>query len=169
MGHRPALLHAYGVSEATITSLVDWARDDTVALGFPLAYLITHLRPAMAAVVLVLVLLPFWTSLLVRTTAWYVLLQPNGVVNSLLVKTGLTSAPVPLTLDYRIPPRYGLDQDRDGLVDSITTPTQASPTAWTAIVTVRWPNGGLCAGSYRWTMWEWTGGGLTPAPQSTGS
>jgi len=37
VGHRPALLHAYGVSEATITSLVHWTRDDTVVLGFPLA------------------------------------------------------------------------------------------------------------------------------------
>jgi amino acid adenylation domain-containing protein len=37
VGHRPALLHAYGVSEATITSLVHWTEDDTVVLGFPLA------------------------------------------------------------------------------------------------------------------------------------
>ena len=37
------------------------------------------------------------------------------------------TAPVALTLDYRVPPRYGLDQNRDGLVDSITTPAQASP------------------------------------------
>jgi lysophospholipase L1-like esterase len=60
--------------------------------------------------------------------------------------------PVRLSLDYRIPPRYGLDQNRDGLVDSITTPAQVSPTAWSALVTLRWPNGGLCTGTYRWTI-----------------
>ena len=63
----------------------------TLALGFPLAYLITHLRPATAAVVLVLVLLPFWTSILVRTAAWTVLLQKYGLLNDLLLWLGLTS------------------------------------------------------------------------------
>jgi lysophospholipase L1-like esterase len=63
-----------------------------------------------------------------------------------------TAAPVTLTLDYRIPPRYGLDRNRDGLVDSITTPAQVSPATWTALVTVRWPAGGPCAGTYRWTL-----------------
>jgi lysophospholipase L1-like esterase len=61
-------------------------------------------------------------------------------------------APAALTLDYRLPPRYGLDTNRDGLVDSITTPAQVSPTAWTALVTVRWPTGGPCNGTYRWTI-----------------
>ena len=41
-----------------------------------------------------LVLLPFWTSLLVRTTAWIALLQTNGVINSLLLGAGLTGAPL---------------------------------------------------------------------------
>jgi hypothetical protein len=57
-----------------------------------------------------------------------------------------------LTLDYRVPPRYGLDQNRDGLVDSITSPAQVSPASWTALVTVRWPRGGPCLGTYRWTV-----------------
>jgi lysophospholipase L1-like esterase len=67
---------------------------------------------------------------------------------------GATGAapPVPLSLDHRVPPRYGLDQNRDGLVDAITTSAQVSPASWTALVTVRWPNGGLCAGTYRWTI-----------------
>jgi putative spermidine/putrescine transport system permease protein len=47
----------------------------TLALAFPLAYLMTNLRPALAGIVLVLVLLPFWTSILVRTAAWTVILQ----------------------------------------------------------------------------------------------
>jgi lysophospholipase L1-like esterase len=61
-------------------------------------------------------------------------------------------APAALTLDYRLPPRYGLDTNHDGLVDSITTPAQVSPTTWTALVTVRWPGGGPCLGTYRWTI-----------------
>ena len=71
-----------------------------------------------------------------------------------LVPTGATGArtAVSLTLDYRLPPRYGLDQNRDGLVDSITTPAQVSPPTWTALVTVRWPSGGPCLGTYRWTI-----------------
>jgi putative spermidine/putrescine transport system permease protein len=42
------------------------------------------------------VLLPFWTSLLVRATAWIVLLQSDGIVNQILRALGLTSAPIPL-------------------------------------------------------------------------
>lgn len=63
----------------------------TLVLGFPLAYVMTNLRPAVAAVVLVLVLLPFWTSILVRTAAWTVILQKFGLLNDLLLWLGLTS------------------------------------------------------------------------------
>ena len=58
-------------------------------LGYPLAYLIAQAPPRRAALLLVAVLLPFWTSLLVRTTAWIVLLQTQGVINDLLVGLGL--------------------------------------------------------------------------------
>jgi putative spermidine/putrescine transport system permease protein len=70
---------------ATIVTLA------TLALAFPLAYLITNLRPAIAALVLVLVLLPFWTSILVRTAAWTVILQKYGLLNDLMLWLGLTS------------------------------------------------------------------------------
>ncbi|MBV8105934.1 MAG: ABC transporter permease [Hyphomicrobiales bacterium] len=63
----------------------------TLALAFPLAYLMTNLRPAIAGIVLVLVLLPFWTSILVRTAAWTVILQKYGLLNDLLLWLGLTS------------------------------------------------------------------------------
>ena len=63
----------------------------TLALAFPLAYLITNLRPAIAGLVLVLVLLPFWTSILVRTAAWTVILQKYGLLNDLMLWLGLTS------------------------------------------------------------------------------
>jgi putative spermidine/putrescine transport system permease protein len=54
------------------------------ALGYPLAYFIAHSSDKWRNYLLILVLLPFWTSLLVRTTAWIVLLQTNGVINDLL-------------------------------------------------------------------------------------
>ena len=63
-------------------------------LGYPVAYFITRQPPGRAAVLLFLVLLPFWTSLLVRTVAWVVLLQREGILNSLLLSLGLVSEPV---------------------------------------------------------------------------
>jgi putative spermidine/putrescine transport system permease protein len=53
-------------------------------LGYPLAYYIAHLDEKSRNLVLILVLLPFWTSLLVRTTAWIALLQTNGVINDII-------------------------------------------------------------------------------------
>ena len=58
-------------------------------LGYPVAYLIAHAPPTRASLLLLLVLVPFWTSLLVRTTAWIVLLQSRGVVNDILVTLGI--------------------------------------------------------------------------------
>lgn len=68
-------------------------------LGYPVAYLLATLPPRQSNRLMILVIVPFWTSLLVRTTAWYVLLQPSGVVNNLLAWAGLTSEPVPLVFN----------------------------------------------------------------------
>ena len=62
-----------------------------LAIGYPIAHLIAHAPPRRANLLLLLVLVPFWTSLLVRTTAWIVLLQTQGVINSLLVAIGLVA------------------------------------------------------------------------------
>ena len=67
-----------------------------VMLGYPLAYWLSTLTERRANLMMILVLLPFWTSVLVRIAAWIVLLQTNGLVNRLLMFTGLTSEPVPL-------------------------------------------------------------------------
>jgi putative spermidine/putrescine transport system permease protein len=69
-----------------------------LVLGYPLAYLISSTSPRYAGLLLILVLLPFWTSLLVRTTAWVVVLQERGIVNTLLVWLGLIDAAHPLAL-----------------------------------------------------------------------
>jgi putative spermidine/putrescine transport system permease protein len=65
-------------------------------LGYPLAYLLATIPPRRANLLLILVLLPFWTSALVRTTAWIVLLQSEGVVNGTLMHLGLIEAPLAL-------------------------------------------------------------------------
>jgi putative spermidine/putrescine transport system permease protein len=68
----------------------------TVLLGFPVAYLLATLPTKTSNLLMVFVLLPFWTSLLVRTTAWFVLLQDNGVINDTLQFLHLTNEPLRL-------------------------------------------------------------------------
>lgn len=65
-------------------------------LGYPLAYMLATLPAKVSNLLMILVLLPFWTSLLVRTTAWMVILQSNGVLNSALLKLGLIAQPLDL-------------------------------------------------------------------------
>jgi putative spermidine/putrescine transport system permease protein len=68
----------------------------TLILGFPLAYLLATLPARHSNLLMILVLLPFWTSLLVRTTAWVVVLQTEGPVNDLLLWLGITNQPLQL-------------------------------------------------------------------------
>ncbi len=60
-----------------------------ILLGYPVAWILANLPMRQANLLMILVLLPFWTSLLVRTSAWKVLLQQQGVINDLLVWIGL--------------------------------------------------------------------------------
>lgn len=71
-------------------------------LGYPIAYLIAQAPPQRANLLLLLVLVPFWTSLLVRTTSWIVLLQSQGVVNDLLVMLGLIGDEQRLAMIYNM-------------------------------------------------------------------
>jgi putative spermidine/putrescine transport system permease protein len=68
----------------------------TLILGYPVAYVLTIAPKTIAAVMMLMVLLPLWTSLLVRTTAWVVLLQSDGVINSILMGLHLTAEKVQL-------------------------------------------------------------------------
>ena len=63
----------------------------TLLLGFPIAHLLATLPLRYSNLLMIFVLLPFWTSLLVRTTSWIVLLQSQGVVNDTLVAVGIVS------------------------------------------------------------------------------
>ena len=71
-------------------------------LGYPVAYLIANAPPSRSNLLLLLVLVPFWTSLLVRTTSWIVLLQNQGVVNDLLVAVGLIGDDNRIALVYNM-------------------------------------------------------------------
>lgn len=65
-------------------------------IGYPYAYVMHHAGPKTRAALTVLVLVPFWSSLLVRTYAWTVLLQDSGVINSVLRDLGLIDEPLRL-------------------------------------------------------------------------
>ncbi|MFT0547684.1 ABC transporter permease [Allopusillimonas ginsengisoli] len=68
----------------------------TLAMGFPLAYWIASLSKRRANLVMIFILIPFWTSILVRIAAWIVLLQRQGLLNKAMMGMGLTDAPVDL-------------------------------------------------------------------------
>ena len=65
-----------------------------ILIGYPLAYFISQLPRRIANLCLITVLLPFWTSLLVRTYAWLVLLQKRGLVNDWAISLGLWEEPI---------------------------------------------------------------------------
>ena len=82
----PTLINALRYAAlTTVTSLL---------IGFPIAYWISRYGGHRKALLLVLVMLPFWTSYLIRTYAWMIILRDNGIVNSVLQAIGLTSEPI---------------------------------------------------------------------------
>lgn len=74
-----------------------------VIIGYPLAYWLACQPVKRANLLLILVLLPFWTSLLVRTTGWFILLQNNGLINYFLLSLHLIDKPLSL-----VPGRFGV-------------------------------------------------------------
>ena len=63
-------------------------------LGYPLAYYLSKIPRRKANILLVFVLIPLWTSILVRTLAWIMILGRNGIINQSIMKLGLMDAPV---------------------------------------------------------------------------
>ena len=61
----------------------------TLLIGYPFAYFVTKLPKKWQARVLLLVIIPFWTNALIRVYGWVVILQKKGIINSILIKTGL--------------------------------------------------------------------------------
>jgi putative spermidine/putrescine transport system permease protein len=68
----------------------------TLVLGYPVAFVLAHAPQRLANILLIFILVPFWTSLLVRTTAWFVLLQDNGPINDFLHYVHIADEPLKL-------------------------------------------------------------------------
>ncbi len=88
---RPELQRIYGTLflRTMIMSLAITV--SCIVLGYPVAWILANLPSRTANVLMILVLLPFWTSLLVRTSAWKVMLQQQGVINDVLVWLGIVA------------------------------------------------------------------------------
>lgn len=80
----------------TTIQVAFWTTVVSLVAGYPVAYAIARAQPRSRARLMLWVLLPFWTSFLVRTFAWIVLLGRNGVVNDVLQRLGITGAPLDL-------------------------------------------------------------------------
>ncbi|PZO66455.1 MAG: ABC transporter permease [Paracoccus denitrificans] len=140
----------------TITAL-------TFVLGFPIAHLLATLPTRKSNLLMILVLLPFWTSLLVRTTAWMVLLQQQGVINDILVwahiisdnqrlqmiynQTGTIIAMTHILLPFMILPLYSVMRTINP--SYVRAARSLGATSWTAFRRVYFPQTlpGLGAGA----------------------
>ncbi len=78
---------------ATLTSLI------TLLIGYPVAYFIANLKPKKKSVAILLIILPFWISSLLRTYGWIILLGNTGIINNILLKLSLINGP--LAMMYR--------------------------------------------------------------------
>jgi putative spermidine/putrescine transport system permease protein len=130
-------------------------------LGYPVAYTLATAPRWLATPLLVLVLVPFWISLLARSFTWLVLLQRNGVVNRLLLALGLTTEPLPLVynelgvhvgmahilLPYMILSLYAGMRGIDPIL--LRAAANLGATGWQAFRRVYWPLSlpGVAAGS----------------------
>ncbi|MBC6443086.1 MAG: ABC transporter permease [Rhodobacteraceae bacterium] len=124
-----------------------------VVLGYPIAFLLANLPVRTSNLLLILVLLPFWTSLLVRTTAWIAMLQGQGVLNDLFVifgiatdehrfsliynKTGTLIAMTHILLPFMILPLYSVMKTIPPSYVLAARSMGASP--WTAFWSVYFP------------------------------
>lgn len=132
-----------------------------ILIGYPLAYFMSQLPTKLANLCLITVLLPFWTSLLVRTYAWLVLLQKNGLVNNWAINIGLWEEPIKIVhnlngtligmvhimLPFLILPTYGAMRaiDRDYLKAAANLGASPRRAFWTVFFPLSTP--GLFAGA----------------------
>ncbi len=131
-----------------------------VMLGYPLSYWLSRQPQRTANLLLICVLLPFWTAVLVRTYAWLVLLQRNGLINNALLWLGVIDAPLQLAhnltasiigmvhimLPFLVLPLYATMKSIDGDLVRAAVGLGSSPTEafWRVFVPMSLP--GLFAG-----------------------
>lgn len=133
----------------------------TLLIGYPLAYNIARADEATRNTLLMLVMIPFWTSFLLRVYAWIGILKDNGVLNNLLLWAGLISEPIPLLytpfsvllgmvynyLPFMILPLYAHLVKLDGRLFEAAADLGAKP--WTIFFSITLPlsKAGIIAGS----------------------
>jgi putrescine transport system permease protein len=131
------------------------------AIGYPMAYAIVRAPARWRGLLLVLVMLPFWTSFLVRIYAWTALLRPTGLINATLQALGLTDAPLALIdnafavqlglvyvyLPFMVLPLYASLEKLDPALEEAAADLGARPAAIFATVTLPATLPGLAAGT----------------------
>src|SRR5262249_37698006 len=80
--------YLYSLKVAAVSTLL------CVLVGYPMAYAIARSAPTTRNVLLMLIILPFWTSFLLRVYAWIGLLKSNGVINNTLLSLGIIHEPL---------------------------------------------------------------------------
>jgi len=132
-----------------------------LALGYPAAFFIGRSPERWRGILLMLVMVPFWTSFLIRTYAWITILGKEGLANSLLVSSGLLSAPLPLLytpfaivlglvynfLPFMILPVYTSVEKLDGAMIEAAHDLGASPLQAFAQVIIPLTRPGITAGA----------------------
>ena len=135
-------VYASSLSYAASTTLL------CLAIGYPVAFAIARAPELWRPLLLFLVMLPFWTSFLIRVYAWIALLQPSGLINRLLLACGLIETPAPLLynafsvqlglvysyLPFMILPLYGSLSRLDGSLLEAAADLGARP--WRVLVGV---------------------------------
>ena len=130
-------------------------------IGYPMAFAIARAAGVWRHLLLLFVMLPFWSSFLIRVYAWIALLQPSGLINRLLLASGLVEAPVPLLynafsvqlglvysyLPFMILPLYGSLARLDETLVEAAADLGASPWRTFAQVILPLTLPGIAAGS----------------------
>ena len=132
-----------------------------ILIGYPLAYFLSQMPRKYVGLFMLTVLLPFWTSLLVRTYAWLVMLQRNGLINNFAIDLGIWDTPIKLAhnlngtligmvhimLPFLVLPLYAAMQriDRNTLQAAANLGATPIQTFWQVFVPLSLP--GVVAGS----------------------
>ena len=150
-------------ADALVSSLVmaGSATAIAAAIGYPMAYAIARAPTRWRNLLLVLVMLPFWTSFLVRIYAWTALLRPTGLINGALEALGLIDAPLALIdngfavqlglvyvyLPFMVLPLYASIEKLDPALEEVAADLGARPAAIFLTVTLPLTLPGLAAGA----------------------
>ncbi len=131
-------------------------------IGFPLAYAITRAPKSWQNLLVVLVILPFWTSFLIRVYAWIAILRPEGVLDRMLMGIGLTSEPLRLLntetavligmvysyLPFMVLPIYAVLEKMDRSLIEAAADLGAKPLTRFLTITVPLAKPGILAGCF---------------------